>query len=278
MKGDHITLFYTEEEALLALQDFEDAKMGGIDLKDVKFLDRQTVLEVCLVFLGFHTASLTFISHQTYGANYPGVFFPSYNLWPLKFVSGLYNISSSSTKASFKLKLHTLTPVTSVRLSSSPSTSEDKKWIVTTPRGALTCKNVIHATNAYASYLLPHLQERIIPTRGQIVALRAKASLERLQRRSWQANWGYEYWFSRPEERVGKEYKPPLVILGGGRETAGPELDQYTMDDSVLNDRVGKTLREFLPDLFGGTGMFEEGGEPEMEWVSTRGLPCMSGD
>lgn len=211
---------------------------------------------------------MTLTPHQTYGANYPGVFFPSYNLWPLKFVSGLYNISSGSTKTPFKLKLHTLTPVTSVHPSSPSPTCGLKKWTVTTPRGALTCKNVIHATNAYAPYLLPQFQDRIIPTRGQIIALRANSSLERLQRRSWQANWGYEYWFPRPEEKDETEYKPPLVILGGGRDTAGPGLDQYTMDDSVLNERVGKTLRVFLPDLFTGTGMFEEGKEPEMEWVS----------
>lgn len=137
---------------------------------------------------------------------------------------------------------------------------------MTTPRGALTCKNVVHATNAYTPYLLPQLQDRIIPTRDQIIALRAKTSLERLQRHSWDANSANEYWFPRPE----KDRKPPLVILGGGRDTAGPGFEQYTMDDSVLNERVGTTLRGFLPDLFAGAGLFEEGREPEMEWVSTQ--------
>lgn len=173
-----------------------------------------------------------------------------------------------------KLKLHTLTPVTSIDSAPLPSDStssrQDTKWTVTTPRGALTCKNIIHATNAYTPYLLPQLQGKIIPTRGQIIALRAKASLDRLQRHSWDANWGYEYWFPRPEERNenSEDYKPPLVILGGGRDTAGPGLDQHTVDDSVLNDRVSKTLKSFLSDLFAGTGMFEERKEPEMEWVS----------
>ncbi|KAF9445786.1 DAO-domain-containing protein [Macrolepiota fuliginosa MF-IS2] len=254
VKGDHITLFFTEEEEKRALQDYKDAKEGGVDLDGVKFLDRTTMFE-------------------TYGANYSGVFFPSYNLWPLKFVSGLHNITSS-TESFLKLKLHTLTPVTSID-SALPSNSASKhtKWIVTTPRGALTCKNIIHATNAYAPYLLPQFQDRIIPTRGQIIALRAKTSLDRLQRLSWQANLGYEYWFPRPEEKSEDgECKPPLVILGGGRDTAGPGLDQYTVDDSVLNGRVSKTLREFLPDLFACTGMFEEGREPEMEWTGIMGF------
>lgn len=50
VKGDHITLFFTEGEALQALQDYEGAKRGGVDLTDVKFLDRQAMLEVRVVF------------------------------------------------------------------------------------------------------------------------------------------------------------------------------------------------------------------------------------
>lgn len=269
VKGDHITLFYTEEVARVALEDFERAKKSGLDLNDVKFLNRQTMFEVCAIFSGIHISLLTFAPYQTYGVNYSGVLFPSHNLWPLKFASGLYNISSGSTNVPFKLKLHTFTPVTSVHPSSPSPARGLKKWILTTPRGALTCKNVIHATNAYASYLLPHFQDRIIPTRGQVVALRANSSLERLQRHSWSAIGGNEYWFPRPEEKDGEGCKPPLVIFGGGRDEAGPGSEQYTTDDSVLNENVGKILRGFLPDLFAGTGMFEEGREPEMEWVSS---------
>jgi glycine/D-amino acid oxidase-like deaminating enzyme len=133
----------------------------------------------------------------------------------------------------------------------------------------MTCKNIIHATNAYASYLLPQFQHRVIPTRGQLFAVRAKSSLDRLKHHSWQANWGNEYWFARPEDPVGvgEEYKPPLVLLGGGRDTAGPGLDQYTMDDSVINNRVSKTLKGFLPNLYSDTGLFEKDKEAEMQWV-----------
>lgn len=103
-----------------------------------------------------------------------------------------------------------------------------------------------------------------------MIALRAKSSLGRLQRHSWGANWGYEYWFPRPEEHSDNATtrEPPLVLLGGGRDTAGPMQEQYTMDDSVLNEAVSKTLKRFLPDLWNGTDLFEPGREPEMEWVS----------
>ncbi|KXN84904.1 hypothetical protein AN958_11930 [Leucoagaricus sp. SymC.cos] len=210
-----------------------------------------------------------------YGINHSGVFFPSYNLWPLKFVSNLYNLSASANPR-VKVKLHTLTPVTAIsssHSSSSAPSNQDTRWIVSTPRGNLSCKTVLHATNAYSSFLLPQFSNRIIPTRGQMFVVRAKASLERLKRHSWDANQGYEYWFARPEgkDKHGKEYQPPLVLLGGGRDTAGPGLDQYTMDDSVLNERVSKTLKEFLPNLYAGTGLFEEGRDAEMEWTGIMG-------
>ena len=39
----------------------------------------------------------------------------------------------------------------------------------------------------------------------------------------------------------------------------------YNADDSVLNEDVSKALSRFLPVIF--EGKFEEGREPEMEWV-----------
>lgn len=39
-------------------------------------------------------------------------------------------------------------------------------------------------------------------------------------------------------------------------------------DDSTVNEKVGKALRAFLPAVF--PGIYEEGKEPEMEWVSAR--------
>ncbi|EKM77231.1 hypothetical protein AGABI1DRAFT_43824 [Agaricus bisporus var. burnettii JB137-S8] len=256
VQGDHITLFFEDEEARLALRDYKDAQAHGLDLTGVEFLDRGAMME-------------------RYGVDYPGVFFPSHNLWPLKLVTLLYD--SSLSRSSSKVKLHTLTPVTSVL----PSTLEghtfpqrESKWTVETPRGSLNCNNIIHATNAYASYLLPQYQDQIIPTRGQMAALRAKSSLDRLLHHSWGANWGYEYWFPRPEEISDsvETRNPPLVLLGGGRDTAGPMQEQYTMDDSVISEKVSKTLNRFLPELWNGTDLFEEGREPEMEWTGIMGF------
>lgn len=60
----------------------------------------------------------------------------------------------------------------------------------------------------------------------------------------------------------------PLVILGGGRESASPQFELYEEDDSVINGDVSRALKDFLPNLF--EGRYEKGREPEMEWVCVR--------
>lgn len=40
-------------------------------------------------------------------------------------------------------------------------------WDVCTPRGVITASNVVHCTNAYASYLLPQLEAVLTPNKAQ---------------------------------------------------------------------------------------------------------------
>ena len=216
------------------------------------------------------------LNPKRYGAHYPGIRSPSSNIYPLKLVTQLYRIAQSSTP-SFSLGLHTQTPVTSVTRYAPPPAHAGpaRRWVVTTPRGHITCQYVIHATNGYASHLLPHLSPGltttttttistpIIPVRGQVTALRATQPLADLTTTAWDANEGFEYWFPRPVPNPSTD--PPIIILGGGREAARPEFEIGVDDDGVVNPVVTETLRRFLPGVFPGT--FSER-EPEMEWVS----------
>lgn len=128
----------------------------------------------------------------------------------------------------------------------------------------------------------------IIPTRGQVAALRAAAPLKEITKRAWYGNLGFEYWFPRPikkesklvdngdvqhtlstntttnEKKDKEEY--PLIILGGGREAETPDFGNYVTDDSVVGEKAGKALRGFLPGVY--PGKYEEGRGVEMEWVS----------
>ncbi|KAJ4468796.1 FAD dependent oxidoreductase [Lentinula aciculospora] len=178
-----------------------------------------------------------------YGVPFPGARYGGHNLWLLKLVTHLYNFA----KAKLSLSVHTFN----------------------TTRGSISCSYIVHATNAYASHLLPHLRgpSGIVPTRGQVVTVRASVPVEKFRGRpSWDANDGFEYWFPRP---VTSTHEHPLVVLGGGREVES-RFEHGEIDDSRCNEVVGKILREFLPGLF--PGKFEARKQPEMEWTGIMGF------
>ncbi|KAG7448005.1 FAD dependent oxidoreductase [Guyanagaster necrorhizus] len=237
VRGGHTTLFLTEKEREEAWRDYVEARAAGLEL-DVKWASTEDM-------------------QTKYGTSYPAAQFDGHNLWPLKFVTHLYRIAKLRLSDG-NLTLHTRTPVTSV----SSSSNSTRRWKVNTPRGSISCSYVVHATNGYASYLLPHLAgpQGIVPTRGQIVAMRSSA---RLAPGSWDGNEGFEYWFPRPRGEG-------LVILGGGREVSGPGFEYYETDDGSVNTDVGKALRGFLGEVFEGDNQ-----EPEMEWTGIMGYTKM---
>jgi len=249
VEGGHIYIGLNAENIIEVKPDFDAAEAAGVDVHAVEWLDVDQM-------------------RAQFGASYPAVRIPGHNLWPLKFVTELYKLAAASPQ--LNLTLHTNTPVTSVT-SLTHSADEPYRWNLTTPRGSVKCSYVLHATNAYASHLLPHMRgpAGIIPTRGQVIAVRAAASLDSLSRNSWDSD--NEYWFPRPL-KDGEEH--PLVILGGARKVA-PSYELYETDDSVVNPQVGKELRTFLPSIF--PGKYEDGREPEMEWTGIMGYTT-SGD
>ncbi|KAJ6582121.1 FAD dependent oxidoreductase [Mycena capillaripes] len=244
VENGHTTFFFTPGELEGARADFEAAKAAGIDPPDVRWLTQAE-------------------TRAKYGAEYPAVEFGGWNLWPLKFVTQMFRFAKANAQ-NFELNIHTRTPVTSI----SPSSSSSRRWAVKTPRGVLNCSYIIHATNAYASHLLPHMSgsSGIIPTRGQVIALRASVPAKDLYKCSCDGNEGFEYWFPRP---VSDDEKP-LVILGGGREVQLPDFEYYQTDDSTLNNSVGIAIRKFLPAVF--PLKFETEGEPEEEWTGIMGF------
>ena len=184
---------------------------------------------------------------------------PGNTIWPLKLVTQLFKLAQS-TSGALALKLHTHTPVTAVKRSLE---NAQRRWTLETPRGSVGCTYVVHATNGYASGLLPQLAGRtgIVPTRGQAIAVRAAVPARELTLSGFTGNRRMDYWFVRPGSAPDEH---PLVILGGERLAEGSARGATT-DDSVVDPVVGGRLREILPEVF--PGKFERGTEPEMEWV-----------
>jgi glycine/D-amino acid oxidase-like deaminating enzyme len=190
---------------------------------------------------------------------------PGNTIWPLKLVTRLFKLAQNASPA-VSLKLHTHTPVTAIRPRPPCANGDARRWQLETPRGTVACTHVVHATNAYAPSLLPQLSAgrrtgNIVSTRGQVMSIRAAVPARELTLSGFTANFGMEYWFVRPGSAPDER---PLVILGGARLAKGGSRGATT-DDSVIDAAVGRRLREFLPEVF--PGKFENGTEPEMEWV-----------
>lgn len=183
--------------------------------------------------------------------------YPGNNLWPLKLVSVLFNLAQNASP-NYNLTLHTRTPVTEV---TPLDPSSGRRWSLATARGAVSCSYVLHATNGYASHLLPWLRgpNGIVPTRGQISAVRAN-SPNALGDTGFVGSGGDIYWFPRQDTKPGENQ---LVIIGGGRE-GQDESEFHTIDDSTVSPFVSRVQRNFLPGVF--PGKFDVR-EPEMEWV-----------
>ncbi|TRM58301.1 FAD dependent oxidoreductase [Schizophyllum amplum] len=246
VEGGHITLLVTDIEYEEARADYAAATAAGQDTSAVTWMAEEEMA-------------------KTHGVSFPAVRIPAHNLWPLKIVTQLFRLASRT----LDLSLHTRTPAIAV----TPVDAGERRWSVQTPRGAVACTSVLHATNAYASHLLPHLAGAagIVPTRGHVAALRAAAPLEDLTTASWDSNEGSEYWFPRPLRRSDKENTTnPLVIVGGGREVAVPTYETGIYDDSTMNEVVTAALRDVLPGLF--PEKYEKGREPEMEWTGIMGF------
>ncbi|KAG6381864.1 FAD dependent oxidoreductase [Boletus reticuloceps] len=251
--GGHIKLLCSDQQVESAQRDREAAVDAGWSLDGVLALSKEEV-------------------EATFGAHYPAVKIPGYNLWPLKLVTKLYQLAQSRTGKGFDLTLHTHTPVTAIQRenvsssASEPSANATRAYRLLTPRGAIACSRVVHATNAYASHLLPFLAgpQGIVPVRGQVIATRASVGTDQIKINSWTANEGREYWFPRPIDSADEK---PLVILGGAGNVV------YVDDDTTCHPKVGESLRAFLPTVF--EGKFERGREPEMEWTGIMGYTAI---
>lgn len=87
------------------------------------------------------------------------------SLWPYKLVASILERLIADFPAP-RFNLQTNTPVTSLaRVEGGPG------WVLTTPRGTITARQVLLATNGYTSHLLPAFSDLIVPVRGQIGAL-----------------------------------------------------------------------------------------------------------
>jgi glycine/D-amino acid oxidase-like deaminating enzyme len=127
------------------------------------------------------------------------------------------------------VNLQTNTPVTGI----DAVERADKKdgsfsWTVKTPRGAVKCGTVIHATNGYSAALLPEMHAKIVPVKGMVARLVPKDGPKMTDSFMMRfSEYEYDYMIPRPDGSI---------IVGGARRDFYHDLDQWfdVSDDSSL--------------------------------------------
>ncbi|KAF8319381.1 FAD dependent oxidoreductase, partial [Clavulina sp. PMI_390] len=239
-----------------ARRDYDAAVAGGLPenlAKQVQWIGKEEMRE-------------KYVTKE--GEPITGCHYDAANVWPLKLVTKLFQLAASTAESEVattpstspvSVQLFTHTLVQSV--TPSPSSQDDSptvtssvsrhNWTIATSRGSIQARYVIHATNAYASYLLPQFAPPpplsttsstpesvhtprarwIQPTRGQIIATRAAklGPSEIWNGSSWLANRGWEYWFPRywfP--------RPPSSLALSQDSSATPDSDKAGAAEKAL--------------------------------------------
>ncbi|CAJ0546754.1 Ff.00g013810.m01.CDS01 [Fusarium sp. VM40] len=157
-------------------------------------------------------------------------------------------------------QLWTHCPATKI-LEHKASPSTGMRWDITTPRGTVSAKTVIHCTNAYAAFLLPELADTIKPRRAQGHSYVPPDSLSGANtlRSTMSLRYGPKHFFSVNPLRDG------MIILGGGASRQDSDWtpdylkDRFTFDDSTHNPSImANSIDEFSVLAFGSPSVKTE--------------------
>ncbi|KZV92666.1 DAO-domain-containing protein [Exidia glandulosa HHB12029] len=207
----HIAL--TDPHLAVMKTKFEQYKSSGAAVDHIKFLDAEDAVKATRVPLA------------TGAAEYPAA-----TLHPAKLCQFL--ISSNIKNG---LQLFTHAPALRVE------PAADGHWAITTPRGTVIARRVLHATNAFASHLLPELKGCIIPNKSQCHALvpsRAYAGSNRLKTTQSYAYNGSHFFYSMQRKTDG------IIVVG--LSGFNPEFDEETRR-LILEERA--VDRRALPGM-----------------------------
>lgn len=145
--------------------------------------------------------------------------------------------------------LLTNTPCTSI----DPPTPDVSMYTLTTPRGKITTPHIIHATNAYASHLLPTFRSKLVPLRGSMTAQRPGVSLGKSTLDGFRSfvfyrnKIGYDYLTQLPSG------ENELMVGGGFGSTSDATLykELTNVDDSAYDANTITHLTGAVPVYFG---------------------------
>ncbi|PKY01795.1 DAO-domain-containing protein [Aspergillus campestris IBT 28561] len=194
--------------------------------------------------------------------------YPAGAMWPYRFVTALLSGLLADYSESFAIE--TNTPVTEVQTS---PTGAGHAYTIYTPRGHISATQVIHATDAFASNLIPGLTGKLFPVRGHMSAQTPGTQFPGLNgARSWGiiGNRGFDYITQRPAAGGGQ-----LMVGGGMVQSPERGIDEFGIwGDNRLSYPVRAYLEGLMPAVFGekNWGQDADGGRMKHVWSGSMGF------
>ncbi|KAJ9137545.1 FAD dependent oxidoreductase superfamily protein [Pleurostoma richardsiae] len=179
-------------------------------------------------------------------------------LWPYRLVTALLARLVEDHPGRFSLENHT--PVCTINHDPQCLEVDGRPYTLTTPRGTIRAKKVIHCTNGYSAHLIPNLVGKLYPLRGTMSvqklgpgfpSLGGSVSWSHISRGHYDADsqlWSTGLYYAQQNEKTGHMW------IGGEVQKLEEML---TSDDSVVGTSARENLCSVVPTLLEGTGSIE---------------------
>ncbi|KAH8172547.1 FAD dependent oxidoreductase domain-containing protein [Sarocladium implicatum] len=172
-------------------------------------------------------------------------------VWPYRLITGIFERLLEDHHD--RLAIETNTPVTGIVHHTSQSSSSTYPYSVSTPRGVIRTKQVIHCTNGHAAHLLKPLIGHVYPFRNTMSVQKAGPSLENIgQDRSWTGLVKTTLDTETGMYREGLFYLQQNARTGDiwvGNE-ASSLWKTISGDDTTVSAEAVEALIKFLPEYF----------------------------
>ncbi|KAI1307060.1 FAD dependent oxidoreductase [Xylaria venustula] len=191
-----------------------------------------------------------------------GISYEAGSLNAYKFTTGVLKLCLKKG-----LNLQTNTPVTSV------TRLPEGGYQVETPRGTITARRVVMATNGYTARLLKRFQGVVVPLRGHVMAQRPGVNMPKgglPGTYSFFYQKGYDYMIPRPQ---GCKFEGDIVIGGRLTSAVSEGLNEYgSTDDTAEDEDTMRDLGNTLPQYFGDNWGFDNPeGRVRKQWTGIMG-------
>ncbi|KAI4650397.1 hypothetical protein J4E93_002753 [Alternaria ventricosa] len=190
-------------------------------------------------------------------------------IWAYRFVASIWNNLLNDFPDA--LSIETNTPVESISiLDTAP---EDFPYAVQTTRGTIFARHIVHATNGFASHLVPGLRSKIVGARSHMSAQQPGQAFPYADgMHSWSVVYGegFDYVTQRPPATSGS--KGDLMIGGGFFRSLKQGIDQVgRYDDGPLLDPLTTAhISGVFPAVF--HPKWGAGAEVKQLWSGITGL------